>query len=127
MIVHEQIRFFTGNQWVALSPAVLVLIRSSRSFQDATKEFRAFTLKVSGELFVVNSGLRERRDHFFGVAAIDRQNVAHRSMIGERKQRLFGNCVDCVRCSEGLHIKDIRRFGVFSAGACPEQTLRLRT
>src|SRR5579871_5474855 len=89
-IIREQKRSVARRSVGSIEPSGLRLDSIEQIFPGRDKRVRTFTLEVSGELFIVNSGTGERRDYFFGIAAIDRQNVAHGSMIGERKQRLFG-------------------------------------
>jgi len=96
-------------------------------FPGRDKGVRTFPLEPGGEFFIINPGPAECGDYLFGIAAVNRKNFTNLAMIGERKQRLFGNRVDGVGCGERLHIEDIRRLRVFRAGTRPQQGLRVST
>ena len=89
------------------------------------KRLGALTLKFGGGFCIADAGFSKSGDDCLGIASINWQDPIQRSVIGECKQRLFGNCVDRIRRGECLNVEDIRCCGVFSAGTCPEEALRL--
>src|ERR1035437_6100835 len=89
------------------------------------KGVSTLALQIGGQLVIVDAGLGECRDHLFGIAAIERQDLTRCAVIGEREQRLLGNRIDGVRRTERRDVKYIGGVWVFCARARPEQALWL--
>jgi hypothetical protein len=84
-------------------------------------------LELGGKPRLVHTNLGESDEHFFGLAAVNRQHVIHLAVIGEGEQRLLRHRVDGSWSCERLKVKDIGSLRVFRAGAGPQEALRLRS